>query len=111
MTVRYHSRGGAEVPDYECVRECIDNAGSRCQTIPGGAADTAIGKLLLDTLTSLTLEVALTVQAEIEARAADSFGGTSMTCSPPAAAGWRCADQCPGIPRSPTASPATALLR
>ena len=47
-------------------------AGSRCQTIPGGAADTAVGKLLLDTLTPLTLEVALTVQGEIEARAADA---------------------------------------
>jgi DNA invertase Pin-like site-specific DNA recombinase len=72
MTVRYHSRGGTEVPDYECIRDCIDNAGRRCQTIPGAAADTAIGKLLLDTLTPLTLEVALTVQAEIETRAAEA---------------------------------------
>ena len=72
MTVRYHGRGGTEVPDYQCVRDCIDNAGRRCQTIPGAAADAAIGQLLLDTLTPLTLEVALTVQAEIEARAADA---------------------------------------
>ena len=72
MTVSYHSRGGTEVPDYQCMRDCIDNAGRRCQTIPGGAADAAIGKLLLDTLTPLTLEVALTVQAEIEARAAEA---------------------------------------
>ena len=27
MTVRYHTRGGIEVPDYQCVREAIDNAG------------------------------------------------------------------------------------
>jgi len=72
MTVRYHSRGGTEVPDYECIRDCIDNAGHRCQTIPGAAADAAIGQLLLDTLTPLTLEVALTVQAEIETRAAEA---------------------------------------
>lgn len=72
-TVRYHSRGGTEVPDYECIRDCIDNAGHRCETIPGAAADTAIGQLLLDTLTPLTLEVALTVQAEIETRAADAM--------------------------------------
>jgi DNA invertase Pin-like site-specific DNA recombinase len=72
MTIRYHARGGAEVPDYQCMRECIDNAGPRCQAIPGAAADAAIGQLLLEALTPLTLEVALTVQAEIEARAADA---------------------------------------
>src|SRR6516162_10379449 len=72
MTIRYHARGGTEVPDYQCMRECIDNAGPRCQTIPGGAADAAAGQLLLATLTPLTLEVALTVQAEIEARAAEA---------------------------------------
>lgn len=61
MTIRYHNRGGTEVPDYQCVRDCIDNAGRRCQTIPAAAIDAAISKLLLDTLTPLTLEVALTV--------------------------------------------------
>jgi DNA invertase Pin-like site-specific DNA recombinase len=72
MTVRYHARGGTEVPDYQCVRDCIDNAASRCQTVSGAVVDAAIGRLLLDTLTPLTLEVALTVQAEIEARAAEA---------------------------------------
>jgi len=72
MTVRYHTRGDTQVPDYQCMRECIDNGGPRCQTIPGAAAGAAIGQLLLDTLTPLTLEVALTVQAEIEARATEA---------------------------------------
>jgi DNA invertase Pin-like site-specific DNA recombinase len=72
MTVAYHARGGTEIPDYQCMRECIDNAGPRCQIIPGAAADAAVGQLLLEALTPLTLEVALTVQAEIEARAADA---------------------------------------
>jgi DNA invertase Pin-like site-specific DNA recombinase len=72
MTVAYHQRHGTEVPDYQCMRECIDNAGRRCQAIPGAAADAAIGQLLLDALTPLSLEVALTVQAEIEARAAEA---------------------------------------
>ena len=40
--------------------------------IPGAAADAAAGQLLLEALTPLTLEVALTVQAEIEARAAEA---------------------------------------
>jgi DNA invertase Pin-like site-specific DNA recombinase len=72
MTVRYHSRRGIEVPDYQCVRDCIDNGGRRCQTVPGSGVDTAIGQLLLDTLTPLALEVALTVQTEIEARAGEA---------------------------------------
>jgi DNA invertase Pin-like site-specific DNA recombinase len=72
MTIRYHARGGTEVPDYQCMREAIDNAGPRCQAIPGAPADAAIGQLLLEALTPLTLEVALTVQAEIEARAAEA---------------------------------------
>ena len=72
MTIRYHARGGTEVPDYQCMRECIDNAGPRCQTIPGAAADAVVSQLLLQALTPLALEVALTVQAEIEARAAEA---------------------------------------
>ena len=72
MTIRYHARGGTEVPDYQCMREAIDNAGPRCQAIPGAPVDAAIGQLLLEALTPLTLEVALTVQAEIEARAAEA---------------------------------------
>ncbi len=72
MTVAYHARGGTEVPGYQCMREAIDNAGRRCQAIPGAAADAAISQLLLEALTPLSLEVALTVQAEIEARAAEA---------------------------------------
>jgi hypothetical protein len=72
MTVRYHTRATTQIPDYQCLRECIDNAETRCQTIPGAAADEAITTLLLDTLTPLSLEVALTVQTEIEARAAEA---------------------------------------
>jgi hypothetical protein len=69
MTVRYHTRGGVEYPDYQCQAEGIQAGARRCQTIPGASVDRAIGTLLLDTLTPLALEVALTVQAELEARA------------------------------------------
>jgi DNA invertase Pin-like site-specific DNA recombinase len=69
MTVRYHQRRGALVPDYQCIGESIQGGGPRCQTIPGQSVDVAIGQLLLDTVTPLALEVALTVQAELEARA------------------------------------------
>ena len=69
MSVRYHTRHGVEVPDYQCMRECIDGAARRCLLIPGAGVDAAIGQLLLDTLTPLALEVALNVQAELQTRA------------------------------------------
>src|SRR6516164_6380927 len=72
MTVRYHTRRGVEVPDYQCMRSCIDDGGPRCQTIPGAVVDHAVGDLLLDTLTPHALEVALTVQAELDTRAAEA---------------------------------------
>jgi DNA invertase Pin-like site-specific DNA recombinase len=73
MTVRYHARNGLRVPDYQCVGDSIQNGASRCLVIPGAAGvDAAIGKLLLDTVTPLALEVALSVQAELEARAEDA---------------------------------------
>src|SRR4029077_21194928 len=45
----------------------------RCQTVPGGVVDEAVGTLLLKALTPHTLEVALTVQAELDTRAADAL--------------------------------------
>jgi Recombinase zinc beta ribbon domain/Recombinase/MerR HTH family regulatory protein len=68
MTVRYHQRRGVEVPDYQCVGESIQAGAPRCLTVPGAGVDTAIGQLLLHTVTPLALDVALTVQAELEAR-------------------------------------------
>jgi hypothetical protein len=69
MTVRYHSRRGVEVPDYQCVGASIQTGAPRCLNVPGAGVDAAIGKLLLDTVTPLALEVALTVQAELEGHA------------------------------------------
>ncbi|MDT5356086.1 MAG: hypothetical protein QOJ56_4618 [Mycobacterium sp.] len=72
MTVRYHTRRGVEVPDYQCQNRCIQDGTARCQAIPGGVVDDAVGTLLLDTLTPHALEVALTVQAELDTRAAEA---------------------------------------
>ena len=72
MTVRYHQRHGIEVPDYQCIGECIQDARSRCLGIPGQGVDEAISELLLATVTPLALEVALTVQTELEARAEEA---------------------------------------
>jgi DNA invertase Pin-like site-specific DNA recombinase len=72
MTVRYHSRGEVTVPDYNCQRKGISAGTPACASIPGQAIDRAISGLLLETVTPLALEVALTVQGELEARAAEA---------------------------------------
>jgi len=69
MTVRYHRRGHALLPDYVCQRQGIQTATASCASIPGEPVDRAIAALLLDTVTPLALEVALTVQTELQARA------------------------------------------
>jgi DNA invertase Pin-like site-specific DNA recombinase len=68
MTVRYHQRGLRMVPDYMCQKVCTQSGGPVCQHIPGGALDDAIGKLLVDAVTPVTLEMALAVQTELESR-------------------------------------------
>jgi hypothetical protein len=80
MTVAYHQRRGHEVPDYQCMGECIQDARTRCQGVPGQGVDETISQLLLQTVTPLALEVALTVQAELEARAdeADQLRATHV---------------------------------
>jgi DNA invertase Pin-like site-specific DNA recombinase len=68
MSVRYHMQGERKVPDYMCQRRSIERAQPVCQQIHGQALDEAIGKLLVETVTPLTLEVALAVQKELENR-------------------------------------------
>ncbi len=73
MTVRYHSYHGTPVPDYWCGRARI-NSGlpGICQTIHGGSLDAAVGEVLVEAMTPLALDVALTVQQELTVRAADA---------------------------------------
>ena len=72
MTVRYHTREGRLWPEYVCQSEGIETAMAKCQTIPGAGLDHAIGELLIETVTPMTLEVALQVQAELEVRAEEA---------------------------------------
>ena len=72
MAVRYHTRKGRQVPDYLCSHEGIQTASAWCQTIPGAAIDRAVGELLVELMTPLTLEVALQVQDELAARAEEA---------------------------------------
>jgi DNA invertase Pin-like site-specific DNA recombinase len=68
MTVRYYSRNTQLQTVYLCQVDGIHNGQPICQSIPGDKIDEAIGKLVLRTLTPLTLEVVLAVQQELSAR-------------------------------------------
>ncbi|MBL9136222.1 MAG: hypothetical protein JNK85_10155 [Verrucomicrobiales bacterium] len=68
MTVRYHQYQGRMAPDYVCQKAHIENHEPLCQQIPGASIDEAIGKLLVESVTPLALEVVLQVQAEIQTR-------------------------------------------
>jgi DNA invertase Pin-like site-specific DNA recombinase len=69
MTIRYkYQCKGRVEPAYLCQRHRIERWESSCQYIPGAAIDEAVGNLLLESVTPLTLEVALQVQKELENR-------------------------------------------
>jgi hypothetical protein len=67
MGVFYRSRRQGLLPDYVCA-EHIRHGGKKCQQIPGAGIDEAIGQLLVEVVSPLALEVALTVQQEIQSR-------------------------------------------
>jgi len=69
MTIRYKYRQQGRIdPVYLCQRSRIEKGAPNCQYIPGACVDNAIGELLIDSVTPLTLEVALEVQHELESR-------------------------------------------
>jgi hypothetical protein len=69
MTVRYHTRAGGQVPEYVCQADGIRHGRPICQRIPGASLDTAVARLLVDTLTPLALAAALNVADELADRA------------------------------------------
>lgn len=72
MTVRYYSSHGELYPDYVCQKFGIEHGLSPCQRILGRDLDRTVGELLVQTVTPLTLEVALAVQQELQTRAEDA---------------------------------------
>lgn len=72
MTVRYHTRGGIRVPDYMCQRDGIEHGKQICQGVKGKGVDEAIGKLLVESVSPLALEVALQVQDELRSHAEEA---------------------------------------
>jgi hypothetical protein len=72
MTVRYHQSRGERWPTYVCQRAGIEHGVPICQSVPGHALDLAIGRVLCDTITPVTIELTLAVQRELQARAAEA---------------------------------------
>jgi DNA invertase Pin-like site-specific DNA recombinase len=71
MTIRYNQRRQQLEPEYVCQKDAIENCQSKCQFIPGASIDRAISDVLLDTVSPIALEVALSVQDELQSRAAE----------------------------------------
>jgi hypothetical protein len=56
------------LPYYTCQREGVEQAKPICQSVPGAGIDRAVGELVAETLTALTLEVTFAVYHELQAR-------------------------------------------
>jgi DNA invertase Pin-like site-specific DNA recombinase len=67
-SVAYHQM----VPTYVCQEASVRRAEKVCQRVPGSVVDQAISNLLLELMEPMTLEVALAVQQEVEARIAET---------------------------------------
>ncbi len=65
MTVRYRMRREGACPEYACEREGIQHSRPVCQIVPGKNVDKSIGKLLLEKMTPMAMELAMAVQQEI----------------------------------------------
>jgi hypothetical protein len=72
MTVRYHTRYGRLCPEYMCQRAGIEQAQPLCQRVPGKDIDEAISDLLVEAVSPVALEVALSVQEELQSRLEDA---------------------------------------
>ena len=64
MIVHYYHRGEALIPTYICPSK----TGPQCQYVHGSGVDEAMGALLLEMVTPLTLELALEVHSEVSRR-------------------------------------------
>lgn len=72
MGVHYSQEHGQSVPTYVCQQDVIRRGGKVCQSVPGKVVDPAVGGLLVELMTPMTLDVTLAVQRELEARASET---------------------------------------
>ena len=72
MGVQYSRAQGEIRIRYVCQQGAIRQGSKVCQTVPGNIVDRAISDLLLELVQPLTLEVALAVEQEVQARCAET---------------------------------------
>lgn len=72
MSIHYYREPEAIYPVYKCQEEAVRRGGRVCQTVPGKVVDAAIGDLLLELMTPMTMEAAWAVQQEVETRLAEN---------------------------------------
>jgi DNA invertase Pin-like site-specific DNA recombinase len=72
MTLRYHQRAGRLSPNYLCQKQSIEQCRPVCQNIPGAVVDDALSALIVQSVSPLALEVAISVQEELQKRLAES---------------------------------------
>ena len=72
MSVHYYHRRERLVPSYHCLVQCRQHGLPACQSVPGEVVDETVGQLLVETMSPMALEVSLAVQAELEARLAET---------------------------------------
>jgi len=68
MTMQYNHVREKLLPIYMCQEDSVRRGRSICQQIRGIALDQAISALLIELMTPMTVDIALAVQQEIEAR-------------------------------------------
>ena len=72
MGVRYSRANGQTVPVYVCEETLVRRGEKACQSVPGKVVDQAVGALLIELMTPMTLGVTLAVQRELEARSGEA---------------------------------------
>ena len=71
MSVGYSVSRGHPAPRYVCQRRAIERAKPPCQCLSGAAIDRAVSKLVLETVTPASIDVAVEVFDELRNRAAE----------------------------------------
>ena len=72
MTVRYRRGPGRLWPEYVCQKNAIRHAEPLCQILTGAPIDDAVGRLLVEAVTPMALEAALSVQEELQRRSEET---------------------------------------
>ena len=72
MSIHYSIAYQQVVPTYVCQEASVRRAEKVCQRVPGSVVDQAISNLLLELMQPVTLQVALAVQQEVEARVTET---------------------------------------